>query len=78
MKDKDFFKNEYEVYPDWQYYEILKKLGLNGPCRILDVGCGSGAFSKRLKLLGFDVVGIDVADSVNYLKEIEPNKSVKM
>lgn len=31
--------------------------------RILDLGCGNGAFSKLLSTLGYDVVGIDPSES---------------
>ncbi len=31
----------------------------DAPCRVLDVGCGSGAFTFMLKDEGFDAVGVD-------------------
>ena len=31
--------------------------------RILDLGCGNGAFSKKLAELGYDVVGVDTSES---------------
>lgn len=31
--------------------------------RLLDLGCGNGAFARKLATLGFDVVGIDPSES---------------
>lgn len=35
--------------------------GLEPPCRIIDLGAGSGESVRRLRALGFDAVGIDLA-----------------
>lgn len=35
--------------------------GLKPPCRIIDLGAGSGESVRRLRALGFDAVGIDLA-----------------
>lgn len=40
---------------------ILKSQGVN--VRILDLGCGNGAFARKLCELGHDVVGIDPSES---------------
>ena len=53
------------------YTEILSrniyKLGIPDNSRILDVGCGTGAFSQALVNRGFKVVGIDMAKKmINY------------
>lgn len=34
--------------------------GLEPPCRIIDLGAGSGESVRRLRALGFDAVGIDL------------------
>ena len=38
---------------------VLERLG--GPRRVLDVGCGTGAFLQKAVAAGFDAVGIDSA-----------------
>lgn len=46
------------------YPEVLRLLGLLSGRRILDVGCGTGAFARRLATRGAEVVGIDVSPRV--------------
>lgn len=64
------FYEEYEdLYPreaqtvtnpmSWEYDECLRRLAGRTGLRLLDVGCGGGAFLHRAKRLGFDVAGID-------------------
>jgi len=36
---------------------------LGEPCRVLEIGCGNGAFAEYLERLGFDVVGVDSSGS---------------
>jgi 2-polyprenyl-3-methyl-5-hydroxy-6-metoxy-1,4-benzoquinol methylase len=46
----------------WQ--PVLEELKLRVPRgRILDLGCGNGAFANRLASLGYEVVGIDPSES---------------
>lgn len=58
-------KGYYDTYEDFVYKEIFKatilKIGLPKGSHILDVGCASGAFSKRLVDLGFKVTGCDIS-----------------
>jgi SAM-dependent methyltransferase len=42
------------------YERIVRELGAR---RVLDVGCGTGAFACLLARAGFDVVGVDPADA---------------
>jgi SAM-dependent methyltransferase len=42
--------------------QVVRALGLSAPSRVLDVPCGTGRIAKRLRVLGHDVVGIDVED----------------
>lgn len=41
-----------------------RTLGWHGQGRLLDFGCGSGAFLKRMRQQGWKVTGIDVAEDV--------------
>jgi ubiquinone/menaquinone biosynthesis C-methylase UbiE len=53
----------YEPYPDHEYSRILFEMGFHMrdyKGLLLDVGCGSGAFSIRLAKLGFQVFGLDI------------------
>lgn len=40
---------------------LVKLAELKPPCRIIDLGAGSGESVRRLRALGFDAVGIDLA-----------------
>lgn len=40
---------------------LVELAGLEPPCRIIDLGAGSGESVRRLRALGFDAVGIDLA-----------------
>ena len=80
MDDKEFFNRfaqkhgNYKVHPDTEYERIFQASGiLNEPrnSRVLDAGCGSGAFSGFLSGYGFKVTGIDISDElVNIAAEI--------
>lgn len=39
---------------------LAELAGLKPPCRIIDLGAGSGESVRRLRALGFDAVGIDL------------------
>lgn len=39
---------------------LVELAGLAPPCRIIDLGAGSGESVRRLRALGFDAVGIDL------------------
>ncbi len=55
----------YQVYPDREYRRILEETGILEEAkrrRILEVGCGTGAFSVRLAEHGFrSVTGLDIS-----------------
>lgn len=70
MDDATFFdakaasSGRYKVYPDEEYTRILAACGITGERRgakVLDAGCGSGAFSEHLLGLGMKVTGMDVS-----------------
>ena len=48
-----------EERADLEAAEVLGLLGLDGPSRIIDAGCGDGRIAVRLASLGHDVVAID-------------------
>ena len=61
-----FFKSQVLNYTEILSRNIYK-LGIPDNSRILDVGCGTGAFSQALVNRGFKVVGIDMAKKmINY------------
>ena len=73
MDDQTFFDDKavssghYKVYPDAEYTRILEACGITGERRgakVLDAGCGSGAFSEHLLGLGMKVTGIDVSSGL--------------
>ena len=39
---------------------LVELAGLEPPCRIIDLGAGSGESVRRLRALGFDAIGIDL------------------
>jgi len=41
--------------------EVVTSLGITGPARVLDLGCGDGTTAVPLARLGAEVVGIDIA-----------------
>lgn len=70
MDDAAFFDakaaagGRYKVYPDAEYARILAACGVAAEkrgARVLDAGCGSGAFSEYLLGMGLDVTGMDVS-----------------
>ncbi len=42
--------------------QVVRALDLTAPVRVLDVPCGTGRIAKRLRVLGHDVVGVDLED----------------
>ena len=73
MDDKEFFndlarkRGVYKVYPDREYFRIFTASGIPAEAKglkVLDAGCGSGAFSGCLADMGFSVTGLDISDEM--------------
>jgi 2-polyprenyl-3-methyl-5-hydroxy-6-metoxy-1,4-benzoquinol methylase len=64
-KKQEFYSNLL-IRADYKEHEHImehvKELYPNG-CKVLDMGCGQGAFSKRLSDNGFDVTAVDIDPS---------------
>ncbi len=72
------FYTEISKYYDYIFPTANAKLGLirelagDTPKDILDVACGSGGYSKKLKNLGYNVTAIDLDNAmISQLKEID-------
>lgn len=48
-------------------YRLLNMGKLEPPCRILDAGCGEGESVSLLKEMGFDAVGADLKNGIDFL-----------
>jgi glycosyltransferase involved in cell wall biosynthesis len=57
-------KEEYELKPneDSSHGRISSLLGSRPPSKILDLGCSSGLLAERLRAMGHQVTGVDVAE----------------
>lgn len=66
------YDNQYHAVTDWRlgYSVVEGLLGEIGGKRILDYGCGSGKFSRRLRDLGALVTAVDVSKkAINRAKQ---------
>src|SRR3972149_5055115 len=58
-------QGHFEGFSDEAYniiiQETLAKSGLKPGSRILDIGCGTGYFARKIEMLGFQVHGIDIS-----------------
>ncbi len=58
-------EKEYDVVPEEIYSMILSRISLTTERGyILDAGCGTGAFGKRLARLGYQVIGVDISQNM--------------
>jgi len=70
---KYFDDTPYEDAHQREVYQKAKQLSLqNGYTRILDIGCGS-AYKLKTFFEGFNIVGVDLPTTVNWLKDKYPN-----
>ena len=54
-----FQEIDYDAFIDF-YKALFERIGFN-PKTVVDLGCGSGAVTLRLKRAGYDVAGIDIS-----------------
>jgi len=68
-------RREYAIY-------MLKNQTALGRGKVLDVGCGSGAFLKELRDMGFDVTGVDISQGMLAASRkrlgVEGHKSIRV
>jgi SAM-dependent methyltransferase len=57
-----------------RFLEHFDKLNLSAGAKILDIGAGHGAFSKRLHEMGFEVHACDLFPEIFHYKEVECKK----
>ena len=70
-KEREFFDafeadhGEYDVLTEDAYQRILAVfrdgLGAGAASTGVDLGCGTGAFTRRLRAVGLDVTGVDIS-----------------
>lgn len=58
-----------------RFIPFFKKQVQDNSMKVLDVGAGHGAFSKKLYELGFDVAACDLFPEIFYFDKIECRKS---
>jgi ubiquinone/menaquinone biosynthesis C-methylase UbiE len=51
-----------EQVPEW--FKSVVKSGWVKPCKVLDIGCGSGNYANYLSTKGFSVTGIDISKRI--------------
>ena len=57
------YKDKKNDYPTKFCKHIIKECGIKKGSKILDIGCGDGAFSEAFKNLGMEVYGVDFSES---------------
>src|SRR5437868_2510574 len=72
--------NRYDWHTPPHHYQhdhafVLSRLSAP-PCRVLDVGCGTGVFLEKAIAAGFDAVGLDASPEMIALasQRVEPSR----
>lgn len=69
------YKNRDEKEACYFIDNLVKKLGLQPPAKVLDLACGKGRHSVYLNKLGYDVTGVDLSPaSIEYARQFENDK----
>lgn len=72
--DLFYRKKDYEKESEF-VFELLKKVGVKKPRRVLDVGCGTGGHVLRLAEHGYRVDGIDLSPDMITIAESKIRKA---
>lgn len=74
-RDIDYFSQRYGMNPP--HSEVVEACATIQPCKVLDMGCGSGRNALYLASLGFDVTAIDANPSaIGTLQSIAASESL--
>ena len=76
LKDNKKIVSENIDDSNFELKEILKFLGQASDKKVLDVGCGKGKFCRKIKDIGFDIIGVDPSKEL-IKKAAENNKDIK-
>ena len=55
------------------FFNVLEEISTNKRSKILDIGCGSGAYDRMLANMGHEVIGVDYSEYVVH-KAVEKSK----
>lgn len=90
MQEYSGFASVYDMFMDnvpydkWAKYlhGLLKENGIKSGL-VLDLGCGTGSFTRRLRDMGYDMIGVDISQEMLQIameKEVnaEPGKNAEM
>ncbi len=58
-----FFNSQVRKYSEI-YQDLRSQLNLSNNCTILDIGCGTGAFSKTFSLADHTLTGVDISEKM--------------
>ncbi len=64
-------------YDDWANYiiEIWKKFNIE-PKLVLDIGCGTGNLTLRLRRKGYDMIGLDISEDMLMIAKSKDNETL--
>jgi ubiquinone/menaquinone biosynthesis C-methylase UbiE len=58
------------------FFNTFKEISINKRLKILDIGCGTGAYDRRLTNMGHAVIGVDYSEYVVH-KAVEKSKDIQ-
>jgi ubiquinone/menaquinone biosynthesis C-methylase UbiE len=76
--DNFVHENAYDVFDKRGYEriisELIKVVDTKKTLRVLDMGCGTGAFTSKMMSFDFDIQGVDISpESIKLAKELYPD-----
>ncbi|MGN1318855.1 MAG: class I SAM-dependent methyltransferase [Lachnospirales bacterium] len=67
------YKEQFSFVPEYGE-DVISLITKEKGCSVIDLGCGNGTLTKKLYDLGYDVIGVDMSESMLSLAEKEyPN-----